>query len=359
MLLIVLAAGCTSGTETESQAAEDTPALVEALQSEDPAERADAAEALGARGDSEAVPALIDLLEDEDEFVRLAAVEALGQIGDQRAVEPLSKVVAGSSPTAGADEREAAAVILGELGDPVAVEALVQYSTESYETVKEALLAIGKPAVEPLIEALKLKSEKRREVAADALGAIGDARAVEPLIAYGNRSYAASLVASAALAEIGKPAVKPLTAALNQAVKSGDRDAAEMALLPLGEIGDLRAAPAVTAAMQSDLPPVAWQAASDTLAKLYRKDVPTLLAMLKSPDTVRIYWGLIGLGRAGTVDELIAALDAYGGEEMAEDYLNSGNEKLEDVGRAWAEARGYTITEIPGFDGQPWGTKSG
>jgi hypothetical protein len=188
---------------------------------------------------------------------------------------------------------------------------------------------------------------------------IGDARAVGPLIAYGSRNYAASQVASPALAEIGKPAVKPLTVALNQAVKRSDREAAELALAALGEIGDLRAVPAVTAAMQSDLPPVTWQAASDALARLYRKDVPELLALLKDPDTVRIYWGLIGLGKGATVDELIATLNSYGGETMAEDFLNSGNAKLEKVAREWANAHGYTIATIPGFGGEPWGSKGG
>ncbi len=359
MLVVMAAVGCSKSGVTETAATEATPSLVEALQSDDPTERANAAEALGGRGDPEAVPALITALEDEDSTVRLNAIEALGAIADERAVDPLAAIIESPGPQTGDDEREAAAVILGELGDPAVVPALVQYSTESHDTVKTALVAIGKPAVEPLIEALKLKSATRRQVAAEALGAIGDARAVVPLIAYGSRSYDASQVASAALAEIGKPAVKPLTASLNQAVEAEDREAAEMALATLGEIGDLRAVPAITAAMQSDLPPVTWQAASDTLARLYRKDVPKLLAMLKSPETTRIYWGLIGLGRAGTVDELIAALNASGDETMAEDFLNSGNSKLEDAGHDWADSHGYTITTLPGFGGDPWGSKGG
>ncbi len=357
LLLVVLAVGCSKGATTGTAASESTPSLLEQLQSDDPTERAEAAKSLGVGGDPDAVTALIAALDDENATVRLNAIEALGAIGDDRAVEPLAVIVGSPDPATGADEREAAAVILGKLGDPAAVPALVQYSTDSHDTATAALVAIGKQGVEPLIEALDLKSATRRQVAAEALGAIGDARAVEPLIAYGNRSYAASQVASTALAEIGKPAVKPLTVALNQAVDAEDRESAEMALATLAEIGDLRAVPAVTAAMQSDLPPVTWQAASDALARLYRKDVPKLLAMLEDPDTVRIYSGLIGLGKSATVDELIAALNTYGGETMAEDYLNSGNGKLEDAGHAWADSHGYTITTLPGFDGDPWGSK--
>jgi len=46
-----------------------------------------------------------------------------------------------------------------------------------------ALGKIGKPAVEPLIAALKDKDSRVRYSAAWALGKIGDKRAVEPLIA--------------------------------------------------------------------------------------------------------------------------------------------------------------------------------
>ena len=46
----------------------------------------------------------------------------------------------------------------------------------------EALVKIGKPAVEPLITALKDKSYNVRRPAAEVLGMIGDSRAVEPLI---------------------------------------------------------------------------------------------------------------------------------------------------------------------------------
>ena len=46
----------------------------------------------------------------------------------------------------------------------------------------DALAMIGEPAVEPLIAALEKKDANLRQLAAWALGQIGDTRAVEPLI---------------------------------------------------------------------------------------------------------------------------------------------------------------------------------
>jgi HEAT repeat protein len=123
----------------------------------------------------------------------------------------------------------------------------------------------------------------------------------------------------------------------------------------LGELGDRRATAGLKAALD-DSDSSVWQAASDALAQLYRKDVGRLLPLLRSSDTVNIYYGLIGLGKKGTADELITALDTYGYETMAEDYLNSGNAKLDAAARRWADAHGYYITTLPGFGGTGgWG----
>ena len=41
---------------------------------------------------------------------------------------------------------------------------------------------------------------------------------------------------------------------------------------------------------------------------------------------------------------------------MAEDFINSGNEKLEEAAREWAKKNNYTIYEMPGFGGKEWGS---
>ena len=78
------------------------------------------------------------------------------------------------------------------------------------EAVK-ALIALGKPAVPHLITALTYKSDRARWRAAEALGAIGDLRAVGPLIErLSDGRYTVVVEARAALVKIGAPAVPAL-----------------------------------------------------------------------------------------------------------------------------------------------------
>jgi len=115
--------------------------------------RWEAAAALGKIADRKAVGPLIPLLKDKHSGVRATAAEALGKIGDENAVSSLISVLKdGSGPVQGNAIR--------------------------------ALVKIGTPAVEPLIAVLKDESDKSdwfRKNAAEALGEIGDPRAIEAL----------------------------------------------------------------------------------------------------------------------------------------------------------------------------------
>jgi len=93
-----------------------------------------------------------------------------------------------------------------------------------------ALLRIGAPAVEPLIQALKDKDPVIRFGAADALGGIGDRRAVGPLIeALNDEDDAVRAWAALGLGKIGdERAVEPLTEALkDDAVQKFAKEALE------------------------------------------------------------------------------------------------------------------------------------
>jgi len=69
--------------------------------------------------------------------------------------------------------------------------------------------------VEGLIKALKHKDFEVRKNATDALGEIGDVRAIEPLIqALKDKGRGVQKYAAKALGEIGEPAVEPLIEAL-------------------------------------------------------------------------------------------------------------------------------------------------
>lgn len=189
----------------------DVEGLIEDLKHEDKDVRSDAVDALVRKGEPSVEP-LIQVLKDEDEGVRGAAAETLGRIGDARAVEPLIQVVKYEDspalwkasvalvhigePAVGAliqllDDRDGqvrldAADDLGDIGDARAVEPLIQVlKHKDVEVQKAAAKALGKigdkRAVEPLIEAVKAESRSLRWRAADTLGKIGDERAVESL----------------------------------------------------------------------------------------------------------------------------------------------------------------------------------
>jgi HEAT repeat protein len=240
-----------------------------------------AAKALGKIGDPRAVEPLIAALSEGKVWWCRDAVEALGQIGDARAVEPLvialnSRIVSVRKAAAEAldrlawspDRKEAGAAYWAargkwdrcvDIGVP-AVEPLVAALRDGPSVATaEALGKIGDPrAVEPLVAVMRRilshptneddwLQERDGEVcraAAKALGRIGDARAVAPLIAAVESGRAGvGHVAAEALVQIGAPAVEPLIAALNEGKLFHE------AAKALGQIGDPRAVEPLIAAL--------------------------------------------------------------------------------------------------------------
>lgn len=151
--------------------------------------------------------------------------------------------------------RADAAEVLGEIGDARAVEPLIDALRDADYTVQwaaaEALGKIGdKKAVEPLITTLKAGDEYLRERAAEALGDIGDKKAVEPLInALKDEDESVRSSAAEALGNIGDVrAVEPLIDAL----KDEDWYARCNVADALGEIGDKKAVGPLTAALNDE-----------------------------------------------------------------------------------------------------------
>ncbi len=160
--------------------------------------------ALAVRQDVRAVDGLLELLAGDDEFLRGWAARALGQIGDRRAVDPL--IAALSDPSLWV--RQGVTAALAELKDPRAVGPLISTlgADDRYIYSLGALAAIGEPAVEALIEALDNPNTRVRLGAANALGEIGDVRAVGPLIRLLNdRSGHVRREAAKSLRRIGTP----------------------------------------------------------------------------------------------------------------------------------------------------------
>jgi len=203
---------------------------------------------LGALGDQRAVPAAIAALRHPTSNVRWHAVRALGEVRDPRAVPPLLEELAeGGDRSAGyradvakalgrlgdmsvapdlarlldhreANLRKAAAEALAALGwrpqDPaaragyeVAAERFDQLASSDWDQARAPLLKAlrgadflearkllveikrigGRRAVAPLAEILALVEDDPGQEIANALADLGDARAVEPLMAFAAR----------------------------------------------------------------------------------------------------------------------------------------------------------------------------
>jgi len=167
------------------------PPLIRLLERREFRDSARAAEVLGAIGDPRAVLPLIKALT-HDDVLGPAAAEALGAIGDKRAVEPLVHLVHSDESIGEAAKK--ALVQMGEL------EAAGQSTPQLLRTLKgqdspdkfEAIKAMGerreRAAVELLIRIL-LDQGYCRIAAAEALGRIGDGRAVDALTQVMSQPY--------------------------------------------------------------------------------------------------------------------------------------------------------------------------
>jgi HEAT repeat protein len=129
---------------------------------------------------------LVSLSKHQDDDVRRAAVEALGRFGDVQAIKPLIARLKDTSWVV----RYTAARVIGVLGDARAVEPLIACLGDNLNVVRaaaEALVKIGAPAVEPLIERLHDGNWGVRDAAAQALRSIGTPEALAALEARRSR----------------------------------------------------------------------------------------------------------------------------------------------------------------------------
>jgi HEAT repeats/PBS lyase HEAT-like repeat len=183
-----------------------------------PRDRQQAARALGALGDPQAVGILLTGLKDPNVSVRMAVVEALGRHGtDERA----SKAVAAAFRDPEPAVRAAVAEALGKIGDQQAVATLLAARDDDNQAVRteatSALASLGSGAVEPLIDTLRHPSSSVRASAAKMLGQLHDRRALKPLeAALGDPDRLVRVLATEALVELGH---MPPTEALLEAAE--------------------------------------------------------------------------------------------------------------------------------------------
>lgn len=234
------------------------------------------------------VEAFIQALKDDDGYVRQEAAEflervagksildaeefkgagSLGEMVNKRAVEPLIQALKDDDRLV----RSKAADALGMIGDRRAVDHLIKALKDEDNYVRrkasevldklgwkpgndiekanyliakkqwDELVKVGKPAVEPLTRALEDKKKDVREAAVEALGKIKDKRAVKSLTqALMDEDEDVRKVVTKTLEERGESWLEPLV----QALMDEDEDARQEAAKTLGKIGDTRAADAI------------------------------------------------------------------------------------------------------------------
>jgi HEAT repeat protein len=252
---------------------------------------------LGQVGDVRAVEPLISaLLNDSDLFVRKLAALSLEQIGDKRAIEPLLDVF--KQEDEDSKLRSTVAWVLSKIGDRRIVESFIDAIGNSKINTDSAVTAILRTVFNFFIRPNKGLRQVRtyeistiqvsfprgsfRTIVTNALGELGDPRAVEPLIQllkeglFDERQQAAR-----ALAKIGDVrAVEPLIQALKQPWPTTRSEAAKA----LEKFADVRAVEPLIETLKDEYEEVR-NAAAKALGKLaiadrfYRCLMPSLIVV--------------------------------------------------------------------------------
>ena len=185
-------------------------------------------------------------------LVATNACDELAELGTP-AVEPLS-----SLQTEGGGVAEDAVGARGSIGDAQAVEALIAMLKEEDEEyvhvprkAESALYHIGVPAVGPLIAALKDENEIVRSHVVEALAPIRDIRAIEPLIDALEDDYVD--VRRTAAWGLGEIGDSLAVEPLIGLLKDNHERVAKKAADSLGKIGDSRAVEPLIAMLDTNL----------------------------------------------------------------------------------------------------------
>ncbi len=169
---------------------------------------------------------------ENDESIRRDAAFALGKISDSS-----TDVISGSDTSA---------------GESTIKQLITSLNNESIDVRKNAtgaLIKIGEPAVEMIIDALEDENWRVRWHSAEILGELKDDRAVKPLIkALNDENNGVRSNSIIALSEIGEPAVEVLINVLKDDNWRVRLHSAEI----LGEIKDDRAVKPLKEALNDD-----------------------------------------------------------------------------------------------------------
>lgn len=285
-LMVVMAAGCAGCDSSTAPAGggrkpADARGEAERILREDGPRamnisfRRERAKALTALGDAAVEPAA-KAIESEDYGTRLLAANALSLLGEKGRVALIAALSSSNSRT-----RFSAAGYLKDTGDVRALPGLLKMVDSwamTHKNVGKALIKIGPPAVDGLIELLDAPQRDVRRGAMGLLGEIGDARAIDPLAALlTHRDFFVRVTAANALAKYGPRAIPALAKILN----GSNQYAIQLAARVLGGMDDTRAAAALAAALAPDR---SNHDVISGLVQLGAKSIDALLPILKADD---------------------------------------------------------------------------
>ena len=251
---------------------------------------------------------LTKALKDNDSDTRKLAVQVLREIG----IPAIRSLIQALKDDEDPNIRKETAEALGFIGDVKAIEPLIQALRDDDNRVREesmeALRKIGVPSIEVLAKVLNDRNNQVRKHAAQALGEIKDARAVESLIQVLKDSDSDVLgEAVSALEKIGIASVVPLIRAL----KDMDSQVRKLATVALGEIRDTRAVEPLIQVL-SDNDSNVRGGAADALSKIRDiRAVEPLIQFLKDNDSNVRCKAAMALGKIGDAkasEPLIRAL---------------------------------------------------
>jgi HEAT repeat protein len=215
--------------------------LVGVLATAEGALKARTARALGMLGMRQATRKLLPLLNDDDPSIRTQALRALGRLAVPQTRDRIFQLLLDDDETV----RFTAGTALGMLGDGRTVPYLLKAIAEGDHIVQReaeaAMRTLGTSTLTPLVQILRDGKPPYRAVAAQRLGALGDARAVRYLIPSLVEDDC-GLPAAAALLAIGSASVEELLRYLSDdpELENVTPELKELVARVLGKIGDPR-----------------------------------------------------------------------------------------------------------------------
>ena len=220
-----------------------------------------------------------------------------------------------------------------------------------------ALVQIGEPAIEPLINNLSSSNVLKREGVIEALVRIGDTDPT-PIVTQiinkmTNETIWSVVGIEAVLSRLGESAVEPCIFTLTQTASEKKQASAVRALGMTGSSQALDPLVQQLGCVYQDIREEAIQA----IIKIVEGDSTRLADYLLQQETVKIYEVLIRLGDSRMIDEMIVALNQFGDKYMALDYLNCGEKRLESAATTWAHKNGYIVYSTMGGGSITWGSE--